>query len=75
MRRLLVVVVAALFVGCTSKTEFGPCIGAFDEKDPALRYKANGWNIAMGIVFFEFLIPPVIVVVDEFQCPTGKKAP
>lgn len=27
--------------GCTSRTEFGPCIGAFDEKSPGLIYKVS----------------------------------
>ncbi len=57
--------------GCTSKTDFGPCIGAFDDKDPSLIYKANGWNIAMGVVFVELIVPPIIVIVDETLCPIG----
>ena len=59
--------------GCTSSTAAGPCIGAFDDKDPTLNYKMNGWNVAMAIIFSETIIVPVLVVVDETLCPTGKK--
>ena len=71
-----VIAIAALFalVGCTSRTDLGPCIGAFDERDPNLIYKVSGWNIAMGIIFMEMIIPPVIVIADETLCPVGRKA-
>jgi hypothetical protein len=68
------VAVAALFLGgCTSRTEFGHCIGAFDDGDPGLVYKASGWNIAMGILFVELIVPPVLVVVDQTRCPVARK--
>jgi len=70
-----IALILTLAAGCTSQTDFGPCIGAFDEKDPALTYKVSGWNIGMGLLFSEFIIPPVVVVVDETFCPVGRKGP
>lgn len=78
MKKILatLAIVAALagVAGCTSSTEHGQCIGAFDDKDPALVYKLSGWNLFMGAIFFEvFFIPPIIVLVDETFCPVAKK--
>lgn len=69
----IVLAIAVLLSGCTEKTEFGPCIGAFDDKDPKLTYKLSGWNLALGIIFFEVIAPPVIVIADETFCPVGRK--
>lgn len=74
MKKLLItLLLTTTLVGCTTKTEFGPCIGAFDEKDPAKIYKVSGWNIAMGILFMEFVVPPIVVLVDNTHCPVGNK--
>lgn len=62
-----------LLAACTSSTPYGPCIGAFDEPDPKLIYKTSGWNIAMGIIFFEMIVPPIIVVADEIRCPIARR--
>ena len=74
MKKLLVL--SAILIGlssCTSKTEFGPCIGAFEDKNPAKVYKISIWNVAMGIIFIEMLIPPIVVIVDGTLCPVGNK--
>jgi hypothetical protein len=65
-----------LITGCTSSTEFGKCIGAFDDefKQPDLVYKASTWNIALGVIFIETVIVPLFVVLDEAQCPFAKKS-
>ena len=67
--------IAALIVltlaGCTSETQFGPCIGAFDDKNPELTYKPSVWNVFLAILFSETIIVPVIVVIDETLCPNG----
>ena len=73
MKYLLAILLATSLVGCTSKTDLGPCIGINDKPDPNLEYKYSGWNIAMGIIFFEMIAPPIIVALDEVQCPVGKK--
>lgn len=73
MKKMLCLLAVILLVGCTSKTEFGPCVGAFDEKNPKLQYKVSAWNIGMGVVFFSFVLPPIFVIVDETFCPVGEK--
>jgi hypothetical protein len=67
------IILALLASGCTSKTEFGNCIGIADDRDPKLNYKMDIWNAGLGILFVEFIIPPIIVVADEFYCPVGVK--
>ncbi len=59
--------------GCTSKTEFGECVGLGEVQDPKLNYKVSGLNVFMGIIFWELIIPPVIVVADDLYCPVGAK--
>lgn len=65
----------SLLVGCTSRTEFGDCIGAFSDGDPGLRYEVSAWNIVLGIIFVETVIVPVFVVLDETMCPVARVAP
>lgn len=62
--------------GCTEKTEYGYCVGVLGQSrrlDPKLEYRISMWNVALGIIFSEFLLPPTIVVLDELYCPIGKK--
>ncbi len=73
MLRAMALSLCILISGCTTNTPFGPCIGAFDDRDPHLIYKPSGWNIALGIVFIETVFVPVIVLIDETQCPIGHK--
>ena len=73
MRKIIAVVVMALLIGCTSNTEFGPCIGAFDDRDQKLIYKVSVWNTFVAIIFIETIIVPVWVVVEEAQCPIARK--
>jgi hypothetical protein len=72
-RIVLAVMLAAVLAGCTSRTEFGPCVGIGDDKDPKLTYKLSAWNLALAIVFIGVVIPPILVAVDETFCPVGKK--
>jgi hypothetical protein len=62
-----------LAMGCTDKTSYGKCVGAFDEKDPKLVYKLDADNLAVGLIFFELVIPPIKVIADETFCPVGVK--
>lgn len=74
MKTVLSLCVIALFLmGCTSRTEFGECVGLGEDKNPTLVYKLDAWNLVVGIVFFELIAPPVIVAVNETFCPVGKK--
>ena len=70
---LLSVLIVIFFSGCTSKTEFGDCVGIGDDKDPALVYKLNATNLVLAIVGWELIAPPIIVAVDETFCPVAKK--
>jgi len=73
--KLLIAVIAGVLLlsGCTSKTEYGACIGAFDDKDPNLIYKVDASNVVIAIVFSELIAPPVYVIMDETLCPVGRK--
>jgi len=59
--------------GCTSKTEFGDCIGAFDDKDPTLTYKMSANNLFWAVIGSSLIVPPILVVVNETFCPVGIK--
>ena len=67
MARLIVMLV--LLSGCIEETKYGRCIGAFDDRDPTLIYEMSVWNVAMGIIFFEMIIPPIYVVSSATMCP------
>lgn len=59
--------------GCTSSTQYGKCIGNWDDENPKLVYKVSARNIALGIIFFEMVIPPVEVLINGTKCPVGNK--
>jgi len=74
MKKLLSILLIGcltLLTACTEETSYGKCIGAFDDRDPKLQYHVEGWNLAMGIIFFETVVVPVVVVADDIQCPVG----
>ncbi len=70
MKKLLIALL--LFSGCTSSTNGGPCIGAFDTKKPGVEYKLSAWNVGLGIMFFSMVLPPIFVLADETFCPVEK---
>jgi len=63
-----------ILISCTSKTEYGRCIGVSRKyEDKRLDYDLSKRNIILGIIFFEMVIPPVYVIVDQTYCPIGRK--
>ena len=62
-----------LLTACTSETHLGRCVGAFEDKDPDLIYKAKTSNIVVAVVFSELIVPPIIVVLNEVYCPIDTK--
>jgi hypothetical protein len=71
-KTLAILALVSLLAGCQTHTSAGPCIGAFDDKNPALTYKVSSLNVVLGIVFFELIAPPVFVLADETLCPVSK---
>lgn len=72
--RIIVLILSlALLAGCTSRTEFGDCIGIADDKDPKLVYKVSAWNLFWAFVGFELILPPILVLANETSCPVGRK--
>lgn len=73
-RTIAAVLLLAVLSACTSATEYGPCVGLFDDKDVKLTYKLSGWNLFMAVIGTSFLfIPTIIVAKDETFCPSGRK--
>lgn len=70
---ILCAIVAILAAGCTSKTEYGECVGVLQDKKPELEYKLSAWNTFVAIVFSETIVVPVVVIANEHSCPVGKK--
>jgi len=74
MKKLTILfVVLVLLSGCTKRTEYGDCIGAFDDKNPTLLYRLSAWNLFVAVFFSSLIVPPIIVVADETICPVGYK--
>jgi hypothetical protein len=72
MRKVIALLaLAALLSGCTSKNEFGECIGAFDDKKPGVEYKLSVWNTVLAVIFVETIVVPVVVVANQARCPIG----
>jgi hypothetical protein len=73
MKRILVLGLVSMMVmsGCASSTDHGKCIGLNGKEDPKLTYEYSARNIAVGIIFFGLIAPPIFVALDELKCPTG----
>lgn len=72
--KLILISILLLSAGCTSSNEYGPCVGIGADRDPKLSYRLSAWNIAMGVIFVEFLVPPIMVAAEQAYCPVGLKA-
>jgi len=74
MKKYLLIALLLTLSACTSKTEFGDCVGLFDDKKPDLTYKISGWNALMGVIGTSIMfVPTIFVLKDETFCPIGKK--
>ncbi len=73
MKILLAILAVVVLSSCTERTEFGECIGAFDDKNPELIYKVSVNNVVWGILGGELIAPPIVVLVDQTHCPVGRK--
>ncbi|OGN01012.1 MAG: hypothetical protein A3G51_00005 [Candidatus Yanofskybacteria bacterium RIFCSPLOWO2_12_FULL_43_11b] len=45
-----------------------------DDKNPNIKYEPNWWNVAMGVIFFEMIIPPIYVFGFHLFEPVGPKS-
>jgi hypothetical protein len=71
-RLIAVAMIFSLLTACTSRTQYGECIGAFEEGKKDLYYKPSVLNIVLAVLFVETIIVPVFVIVDQTKCPEGK---
>lgn len=72
MKAVALVLAAWMTAACTSETQFGPCIGAFDDRAPGLRYEVSTKNVVLACIFFETVFVPVIVAAKEVRCPVSR---
>lgn len=73
MKKLITFFLAIAFLSsCTSSTKYGECVGINDAKNPKLIYRYDTTNIVLAIVFWETLFVPLVVVLNELQCPVDK---
>lgn len=74
MKRLFaILLIAVMLAGCTTHTKYGDCVGLGDDQNKNLHYKLSGWNLAIGIIFFETVVVPIVVILDDAVCPIGPK--
>lgn len=73
MKYIAMILAVLAASGCTSETKYGECIGVQDEKDPSLVYHVSVYNVALGIIFSETIVVPVVVILSELSCPVGQQ--
>ena len=70
----MVACIVALLAGCTTRTQYGECVGIDDaDRIPTLHYKVETWNIIWAVIFFETIVVPIVVALDATYCPVGVK--
>lgn len=75
MKKTIALLLLSLgLAGCQSETDFGDCIGAFDDPNPDLIYRVSTRNVIVEIVFAQTVIVPAVVVLDQARCPVGRRA-
>lgn len=76
MRRLtcLLLLLAFSLFACEEATQYGPCIGANDQRSPDFYYKLSTNNVVMAIIFVETVYVPIVVVLDELYCPVARRS-
>lgn len=74
MKRIALLALILALVGCTSRTEFGECVGIDDsERKPELVYKLSKWNLFLGALFIQTLVVPIVVAAEQTYCPVAKQ--
>lgn len=74
MKKILsVMLMTLLLTACTTRTDYGKCIGIGGDEKPHLEYDISYWNIFMGVVFSETIVVPIVVAADQLYCPVAKK--
>ncbi len=58
-------------IGGTTYSDYG--LFNPDDKNPNVKYEPNWWNIAMGVIFFEMIVPPIYVFGFHLFKPVGPK--
>lgn len=71
--KYLIIVGLLILSSCTSKNQYGDCIGLNQKENPKLKYQYSAGNIAVAVVFAEMVAPPIIVLLNELKCPVGEK--
>lgn len=74
MKTTMIILLLLALTGCQSSTQYGPCIGLGEDRNPALEYKLSARNLVVALIFIELIAPPIIVGVDETFCPIGMKS-
>ena len=74
MLATLILLMAGCEEGRTINGKYVPCIGVSrDDENPNYTYQVSTQNAVLGVVFFEMLFPPIIVLVAETYCPVTQK--
>lgn len=73
MKNLILIGILVFFTGCTTRTQYGRCIGFADTPDQALEYELSWWNAFVAGLFAESIIVPLYTVAYEIKCPIGYK--
>lgn len=74
MRRIIPFALLALaLTACeSSRTIRGKdvsCAGLSQDRVPGYTYKPSIRNIALGVFFFQSIVPPLVVALNEYECP------
>lgn len=73
VQNLIFIISIFLAVACTTRTQYGRCIGVADTPDQALEYELSLWNAFVAGLFSETLIVPLYTVAYDIKCPVGYK--
>lgn len=61
------------FILHTEKTEYGECVGVGQTKEPHLVYEINKKNVFISVIFFDSIVTPTVIIINNLYCPIGKK--
>lgn len=75
LKSLITAILTLALIGCTTQTSHGACVGLGDEdiQNPNKIYKLSVWNTILGVLFFETIVVPIVVVATVAKCPVADK--
>lgn len=73
-RAIMSLMLASLLLmsACTTRNQYGDCIGLMDQPVPGVKYELSWWNGFVAFIFSGTIVVPIYTVGADIKCPVQK---